>query len=62
MVSIWPRTTISRAARQVLAVGVDDPFDLVADAAEVAAVHGAEDVDDALDVVVVRPRPFRCRG
>ncbi len=62
MVSNCPRTYQVRAARQDLAVGVDDARHFVAHAAQVAPVHGAVDIDHAADVVVVHRRHAAAAG
>ena len=53
MVSTCPRTSISEPRTRLLAIGIDDPVHLGADARQVAAIHRAENVDGALDVVMV---------
>ena len=51
----WPRIDSRRSARQTSG-WLDDPRNVVPGRAEVAAFHRSEDIDDAVDVVVVDNR------
>ena len=64
IVSIWPRATMRVPFGSLPSSVGDDLVDVLRDGAEVAALHGAEDVDDRLRVVVrddARPEAARDR-